>query len=378
MPVYQLMKLPFTGHTEYHRAPPLLGYKRKVPIRSGHHLIGAKTDAHSSTSVLGRTAKLRNDVLMFQQHHGESLSEAWTHFKNLLQKVPHHGIDLWLKVQFFYDHVNPVIRRMMRYFTFEDLEDFHVTGAHLDKKTYEDYRTYTKISQDNVLRRWETESQIHHPSPQCVRILLPDSLLILPPKKGPQNPQRYPDVTTTSWRIFIEGMDSFSRTYSKSTSSWHRSFGSQVQVFMRPFINPITRRTIDQSASGKLLDLNAEESWALLEDLTLYDNKSWNDPKDFAKPVKAIALPQDVPNTSDRRLSKFKADFKQKQSKMTNKIDTVLKAITDRIASTLPSDMVKNPKLSATLVLSACSYPTIDPQCSSYPSNSINSIKAHF
>nr|GEX22422.1 zinc finger, CCHC-type [Tanacetum cinerariifolium] len=40
-----------------------------------------------------RTAKLRNDILMFQQHHGESLFEAWTHFKDLLQKVPHHDID---------------------------------------------------------------------------------------------------------------------------------------------------------------------------------------------------------------------------------------------------------------------------------------------
>ncbi|GJW97274.1 MAK10-like protein [Tanacetum coccineum] len=309
----------------------------------------------------GRTAKLRNDILMFQQHHGESLSEAWTRFKDLLQKVPHHGIDLWLQVQIFYDHVNPV-----------------------------------------------------------------------------------------------------------------------------------TRRTIDQSAGGKLRDLNPEESWAILEDLALYDNESWNDPRDFAKPVKAIALPQDVPSTSDRRLielenqvqrlmeahlaptqptqvnkittpceicsgphdtqncmenpeqafveyassrtdeaggkwytfkpeqnnlgdtynpswrshpnlrwrqpqnsqnnfsnppnrfqpnglipnrpfnnrpqnfnnqsnieglvsefmasqdarlSKFEADFKQQQSEMTNKIDTVLKAITDRIAGTLPSDTVKNPKL---------------------------------
>ncbi|GKF34874.1 zinc finger, CCHC-type containing protein, partial [Tanacetum coccineum] len=25
-----------------------------------------------------RTAKLRNDILIFQQHHGESLFEAWT------------------------------------------------------------------------------------------------------------------------------------------------------------------------------------------------------------------------------------------------------------------------------------------------------------
>nr|GEV66825.1 retrovirus-related Pol polyprotein from transposon TNT 1-94 [Tanacetum cinerariifolium] len=61
-------------------------------------------------------------------------------------------------------------------------------------------------------------------------------------------------------------------------------------------------RTIDQSASGKLHDRNAKESWALLEDLALYDNESWNDPRDFAKPVKAISLPQDVPSISDRRL----------------------------------------------------------------------------
>ncbi|GKD17866.1 MAK10-like protein [Tanacetum coccineum] len=87
---------------------------------------------------LGRIAKLRNDILMFQQHHEESLSRAWTRFKDLLQKVPHHDIDLWLQ--------------------------------------------------------------------------------------------------------------------------------------------------------------------ALLEDLALYDNESWNEPRDFAKLVKAIALPQDVPSTSDRRL----------------------------------------------------------------------------
>ncbi|GJZ09207.1 hypothetical protein Tco_0543490, partial [Tanacetum coccineum] len=130
-----------------------------------------------------------------------------------------------------------------------------------------------------------------------------------------------------------------------------------------------------------------------------------NDPRDFAKPVKAISLPQDVPSTSDRRLinlenqfqrlmeahlapkqpiqvnkitssceicsgphdtqycmenpeqafidyassharlSKFEADFKQQQSEMTNKIDTILKAITDQITGALPSDTVKNPKL---------------------------------
>ncbi|GJR68879.1 hypothetical protein Tco_0014944 [Tanacetum coccineum] len=80
---------------------------------------------------------------------------------------------------------------------------------------------------------------------------------------------------------------------------------------------------------------------------------------------------------SDAKLSKFEADFKQQQSEMTNKIDTLLKAITDRITGALPSDTVKNPKLSTSLILSAHSYPIIDPQCSSHPSTSINAIKAH-
>ncbi|GJT86418.1 MAK10-like protein [Tanacetum coccineum] len=213
------------------------------------------------------------------------------------------------------------------------------------------------------------------------------------------------------------------------------------------------KRAIDQSAGGKLRDKNAEESWALLEDLALYDNESWNDPRDFAKLVKAISLPQDVLSTSDRRLielknqvqrlmeahlapkkpvqvnkisssdeicsgpydtrycmknpepafvdyassrndeagglvsnfmasqdarlSKFKADFKQQQSEMTNKIDTVLKAITDQITRALPSDTIKNPKLninSNTSVLSARSYQMEDPQCSSQTHNLINAI----
>ncbi|GJQ91908.1 hypothetical protein Tco_0003047 [Tanacetum coccineum] len=179
------------------------------------------------------------------------------------------------------------------------------------------------------------------------------------------------------------------------------------------------------SVSGKLRNKNAKESWTLLEDLALYDNKSWSNIRDFAKPVKAISSPQDVPMnkitssceicsvshdtqycmenpeqafvdyaslctnearelvsnfmaSQDARLSKFKADFKQQQCEMTNKIDTILKAITDRMAEALSSETVKNPKLnvnSTSPVLSTRFYPTIDPQCSSHPSTSINAVK---
>ncbi|GKC85741.1 hypothetical protein Tco_1141458 [Tanacetum coccineum] len=291
-------------------------------------------------------------------------------------------------------------------------------------------------------------------------------------------------------------------------------------------IRSMDSRTIDQSAGGKLRDLNAEESWALLEDLALYNNEIWNDPRDSANPVKAIALPQDVPSTSDRRLielenqvqclmeahlaltqpsqvnkittpceicsgphdtqycmedpeqenlyeygssaftddlggkvvllharqnnlgdtnnpswkshpnlmwrqpqnsqnnfsnppnrfqsngsipnrsfnnrpqnfnnksnikglvsefmtsqearlSKFEADFKRQQGEMANKIDTVLKAIADQITGTLPSDTVKNPKLGTHPVLSARSYLTMDPQCSTQIYSSVNAITIH-
>ncbi|GKD36253.1 MAK10-like protein, partial [Tanacetum coccineum] len=126
----------------------------------------------------GRTVKLQNDILMFQQHQGKPLSEPWTRFKELLQKVPHHGINLWHQVQIFYDHVYPA-----------------------------------------------------------------------------------------------------------------------------------TRRTINHSTGGKLHDRNAKESCALLEDLTLYDNESWNNPRDFAKLVKAISLPQDAPSISDLHLIKLESQF---------------------------------------------------------------------
>ncbi|GKC69466.1 MAK10-like protein [Tanacetum coccineum] len=74
--------------------------------------------------------------------------------------------------------------------------------------------------------------------------------------------------------------------------------------------------------------------------------------------------------SQDARLSKFEADFKQQQSEMTNKIDTLLKAINDRMTEALPSDTVKNPKLNVnptSSVLFGRSYPLEDPQRDSNP-----------
>ncbi|GKF44600.1 hypothetical protein Tco_0131152 [Tanacetum coccineum] len=95
-------------------------------------------------------------------------------------------------------------------------------------------------------------------------------------------------------------MDSFQGLTPKIPSPWHRLLASNPIFY--DHVTPTIRRTINHSAGGKLRDKNAKESWAILEDLALYDNESWNDPRDFAKPVKAISLPQDVLSISDRYL----------------------------------------------------------------------------
>nr|GFB50726.1 zinc finger, CCHC-type [Tanacetum cinerariifolium] len=71
---------------------------KRLPARSISSWEDLTTRFFAQFFLPGRTAKLHNDIMMFQQHQGESLSEAWTRFKNLLHKFSHHGINLWLKV----------------------------------------------------------------------------------------------------------------------------------------------------------------------------------------------------------------------------------------------------------------------------------------
>ncbi|GKB32240.1 hypothetical protein Tco_0871641 [Tanacetum coccineum] len=86
-----------------------------------------KTDAHSTNFGEEHACvyfnfpfaiKLAIGLNVFQRdpsQHGESLFEAWTRFKDLLLKVPHHGLDLWLQVQIFYDHVDYTTQMAINY-----------------------------------------------------------------------------------------------------------------------------------------------------------------------------------------------------------------------------------------------------------------------
>ncbi|GKB10649.1 MAK10-like protein, partial [Tanacetum coccineum] len=179
----------------------------------------------------------------------------------------------------------------------------------------------------------------------------------------------------------VETSSEFLLTTSKYQRDDVTDFGDDVTV-------ADTKKDIEDSTGESL-----SEAWTRFKDLlqkvphhedfALYDNESWNDPRDFGKPVKAISLPHYVPNTSDHRLSKLKnqvqrlmeAHFAPKLSVQVNKIassceichgphDThycmensdqafvdyarVLlkrKAINDRMMGALPSNTVKSSKL---------------------------------
>ncbi|GJU28494.1 hypothetical protein Tco_1167115 [Tanacetum coccineum] len=69
------------------------GYRNTIELPVGNNVVPLRPD----------TIRLVQNECSFHRL-GESLSEAWTRFKDLLQKFPHHDIDRWLQIQIFYDH----------------------------------------------------------------------------------------------------------------------------------------------------------------------------------------------------------------------------------------------------------------------------------
>nr|GEW16319.1 retrovirus-related Pol polyprotein from transposon TNT 1-94 [Tanacetum cinerariifolium] len=165
------------------------------------------------------------------------------------------------------------------YFSFgRHLEELHVTWAHLEKKR-------TRLRNNMVPLRSDT---IHVVQNGCSFHRLRS-----------EDPNQH-------LKDFLKPMDSLDldgsiTTWEDLTTRFLAQFFPPIRtaklrndiliplapsLIFYDHVNPITRRTIDQSVGGKLCDLNAKESWALLEDLALYDNISWNDPRDSAKTVK--------------------------------------------------------------------------------------------
>jgi hypothetical protein len=55
----------------------------------------------------GRTSAIRDKILRFCIGQNKPIHKSWIRFKDLIRQAPHHGIELWLLVQVFYEIVSP-------------------------------------------------------------------------------------------------------------------------------------------------------------------------------------------------------------------------------------------------------------------------------
>ncbi|GJT17009.1 ribonuclease H-like domain-containing protein [Tanacetum coccineum] len=71
----------------------------------------------------GQGAKCTIQTLKRQANNHKSIYDAWTRFKNLIQRVPHRGLDLLSLTQFFYDHVDDYTRMDLDFAADENLRE---------------------------------------------------------------------------------------------------------------------------------------------------------------------------------------------------------------------------------------------------------------
>lgn len=91
-----------------------------------------------------RAAKVRNDLVSFHQHPGESFYESWERFKDLEMSCPHHGLEKWFLVDLFYRGLSPEQRQRVDTFS---------GGTIASKSPNEAWQTCEDLSENSL--QWD-------------------------------------------------------------------------------------------------------------------------------------------------------------------------------------------------------------------------------
>ncbi|GJR41882.1 hypothetical protein Tco_1309985 [Tanacetum coccineum] len=71
----------------------------------------------------------RDQLLVFQQHQDESLYDSWTRFKDVIRKVPNHGLSIWTLIEIFLKHLDSLSCHIINLIAEGDLRKFSDIGA---------------------------------------------------------------------------------------------------------------------------------------------------------------------------------------------------------------------------------------------------------
>ncbi|GJR78763.1 hypothetical protein Tco_0149548 [Tanacetum coccineum] len=96
------------------------------------HLKKASQDlqtAYGYSSIGKFDVFFRNQLLVFQQHQDASLYDSWTRFKDIIRKVPNHGLSIWTLIEIFFKHLDSLSHHIINLTTEADLRKFSDIGA---------------------------------------------------------------------------------------------------------------------------------------------------------------------------------------------------------------------------------------------------------
>nr|GEX70857.1 hypothetical protein [Tanacetum cinerariifolium] len=133
-------------------------------------------------SSVGRFDVFFHDqLLVFQQHQDESLYDSWTRFKDLIRKVPNHGLSMWTLIKIFLKHLDSLSRHIINLTAEGDLRKFSDIGAWVQVprcKARLDYNEHVDSLNATLGNERGPEPPIKPPSPNSFRIKEVDHLTI--------------------------------------------------------------------------------------------------------------------------------------------------------------------------------------------------------
>ncbi|GJU26093.1 hypothetical protein Tco_1164714 [Tanacetum coccineum] len=229
----------------------------------------------------------------------ESLSKAWTRFKDLLQKVLHYGIDLWLQVQIFYDHVNPTTRRTID----QSADDFAklVKAISLPQDVPSTSDTYL-IKLENQVQRL-MEAHLAPKSPVQVNKIASSCKIYC----GPHDTQYCMENPEQAFVDYASSRNNEVGGKSFATNQGPRNFNEATNAWKdKPNFNWARTQNFSSPQNGSF---------------STYSSNIPSGPSSYQTKIEKVL--NDFDSHQEKRLSKLGTQLKEQQDEMINKINTL-------------------------------------------------------
>ncbi|GJT94160.1 hypothetical protein Tco_1083005 [Tanacetum coccineum] len=133
----------------------------------------------------------RDQLLMFRQHQDESLYDSWTRFKDIIQKVPNHGLSIWTLIEIFLKHLDSLSRHIINLTAEGDLRKFSDIGAWDDMVRVQVPRCMAWLDYDEHVDSLSTmDNEVGVTSPESTTQTLPSFEEYTPPVTYPEEVEK--------------------------------------------------------------------------------------------------------------------------------------------------------------------------------------------